>query len=155
MVLLEGVYLMRYINVIRKHTKAKVALRPHNVEYVIWERLYQTETNWFKKQYLGLLAYRMKQFELTHIKLADVLVPVSATDMAIFAEQGCTLPNRTFPIGYDFDSLPAISDAEENAVAFIGGMDWLPNREGVDWFIAKVWPKDIGANTHGKVLPGW
>jgi glycosyltransferase involved in cell wall biosynthesis len=25
-------------------------------------------------------------------------------------------------------------------VAFIGGMDWMPNREGVEWFINKVWP---------------
>ncbi len=141
LILLEGIYLMRYIDVIRKHTKAKVALRPHNVEFVIWERLHETEKKPFKKWYLGLLAKRIKHFELSHINLADVLVPVSATDMNIFMKYGCTLPNMPLPIGYVFDIPPEISDTEENAVAFIGGMDWMPNREGIDWFIEKVWPQ--------------
>jgi len=140
LVLLEGIYLMRYIDVIRKSTKAKVALRPHNVEFVIWERLSDTEDNWVKKQYLNLLTRRMKKFELGHVNLADLLVPVSSTDMNIFVEYGCNLPHKTFPIGYDFDELPEIDNKEERAVAFIGGMDWMPNREGVEWFMEKVWP---------------
>jgi glycosyltransferase involved in cell wall biosynthesis len=139
--LLEGIYLMRYIDILRKHTNTKIALRPQNVEYVIWERLYQNELNPLKKQYLGLLARRMKQFELENMNRADILVPVSLTDEEIFKEQGCTLPCKSIPTGYVFDNLPAIDcTAEENAVAFIGGMDWIPNREGVDWFIEKVWP---------------
>ena len=140
LILLEGIYLMRYIDVIRKHTQTKVALRPHNVEFVIWERLYKTEGNPLKKQYLRLLAGRMKRFELKHINMADILVPVSAADLDIFRQHGCNVPGMAFAIGYAFDILPEISDREENAVAFIGGMDWIPNREGVDWFIDKVWP---------------
>lgn len=139
-ILLEGIYLMRYIDVIRKSTKTKVLLRPQNVEFVIWERLYETESNWLKKQYLRLLAGRMKKFELKHINLADIVVTVSETDLAIFTEYGLKLPASFVPTGYVFDTLPEISMAEENAVAFIGGMDWMPNREGVEWFIAKVWP---------------
>ena len=73
--------------------------------------------------------------------MADVLVPVSANDMEIFVKHGSTLPNKPLPIGYVFDKLPDISDNEENAVAFIGGMDWMPNREGIGWFIEKVWSK--------------
>ncbi|HLP19114.1 MAG TPA: glycosyltransferase family 4 protein [Chitinophagales bacterium] len=139
-ILLEGVYLMRYIDVIRKSTKAKVILRPHNVEYVIWQRLHENETNPIKKAYLKLLAGRMKKFELDNICRADLLAPVSETDMTIFRAEGCHTPYRTFPIGYDFDALPAFGNDEENAVSFIGAMDWMPNREGVEWFIAKVWP---------------
>ena len=139
-ILLEGIYLMRYIDVIRRNTKTKVLLRPQNVEFVIWERLYETESNWLKKQYLHLLADRMKQFELKYINLADVVVTVSETDLNIFNQYGLRLPSKAVPTGYVFDSLPGISLNEENAVAFIGGMDWMPNREGVEWFIAKVWP---------------
>ncbi len=140
-ILLEGVYLMRYIDVIRRCTKAKVVLRPHNVEYVIWKRLYQNETNPLKKAYLKLLAGRMKKFELDNIGRADLLIPVSEMDMDIFRAEGCNTPHRTFPIGYDFNILPEIDKNEENAVAFIGAMDWMPNREGVEWFIANVWPR--------------
>ena len=60
--------------------------------------------------------------------------------MEIFKKYGLKLPARSVPTGYVFDSLPEITSNEENAVAFIGGMDWMPNREGVEWFIDKVWP---------------
>jgi glycosyltransferase involved in cell wall biosynthesis len=138
--LLEGIYLMRYIDAIRKNTKTKVLLRPQNVEFVIWERLYATEKNPLKKMYLGLLARRMKRFEIEHANLADIMIPVSQTDLDVFRSYGCNLPSVAIPTGYVFESLPQIDAAEENAVAFIGGMDWMPNREGVEWFIDKVWP---------------
>jgi polysaccharide biosynthesis protein PslH len=139
-ILLEGIYLMRYIDVIRKNTRTKVLLRPQNVEFVIWERLFETEGNWLKKQYLRLLASRMKKFELQHINMADVVVTVSQTDLDIFAKYGLRLPARAVPTGYVFDTLPEMQAKEESAVAFIGGMDWMPNREGVEWFINQVWP---------------
>ena len=139
-ILLEGIYLMRYIDVIRKNSDTKVVLRLHNVEYIIWERLAEIEGNWFKKQYLNFLAGRMKRFELGNIGLADALVPVSQNDLDIFQAHGCSLPAKALPIGYAFERLPDISKTEENAVGFIGGMDWQPNREGVEWFIDHVWP---------------
>ena len=145
LILLEGIYLMRYIDVIRANTKTKVLLRPQNVEFVIWERLYSTERNFLKKWYLGLLVQRIKRFELGQMNNADIMIPVSQTDMNIFLSNGCILPHTSIPTGYVFDGLPEISNAEENAVAFIGGMDWIPNREGVEWFIDKVWYKVLDA----------
>ena len=161
-VLLEGIYLMRYINVLKKTLNAKlptpnsvlptkIVLRPQNVEYVIWERLCDTETNPFKKWYLALLAKRMKAFEIMQMNQADLLIPVSQTDLDIFKQKGCHLPSIAIPTGYVYDALPAIdSDMEENAVAFIGGMDWMPNREGVEWFLDKVWVKVLTQLPHAK-----
>ena len=142
LILLEGIYLMRYIDVIRKNTKTKVLLRPQNVEFVIWERLHKTETNPLKKLYLKILAKRMKRFELENINKADILIPVSATDMDIFNAHGCRLPHTSIPTGFVYNTLPPIGE-EENAVAFIGSLDWMPNREGVEWFIKNVWLKVI------------
>ncbi len=140
-ILLEGIYLMRYIDVIRKNTKTKVLLRPQNVEFVIWQRLYETESNILKRQYLKLLAKRMKRFETDVMNKADIMIPVSETDMQIFLQEGCNLPHTSIPTGYVFDKLDDIAGNGENAVAFIGGMDWMPNREGVEWFIQQVWPQ--------------
>jgi glycosyltransferase involved in cell wall biosynthesis len=139
MVLLETIYLMRYIEVIRRSTKAKVVLRPHNVEYLIWHRLAAHEKNAAKKQYLNLLTRRMKAFELANINKADVLAPVSETDMQMFIAEGAKTRYKAFPIGYEIPKqLPQVE--EENAVEFIGGMDWLPNYVGVKWFINHIWP---------------
>ena len=147
-ILLEGIYLMQYIDMIRKAQKdsavnrnTPVVQRPQNVEYVIWQRLADTESNPLKKWYLGFLAKRMKQFELGMMNKADVLIPVSQTDLDIFKSYGCKIPSVAIPTGYVFDTLPEIKQqSESNSVAFIGGMDWMPNREGVEWFIQKVWP---------------
>jgi glycosyltransferase involved in cell wall biosynthesis len=147
-ILLEGVYMMRYIDIIRKAQKdsavnktTPVVQRPQNVEYVIWQRLADKESNPLKKWYLSFLAKRMKRFELEMINKADVLIPVSQTDLDIFKKHGCNIKSVAIPTGYVFDTLPQINQAiESNSVAFIGGMDWMPNRDGVEWFINKVWP---------------
>lgn len=161
-VLLEGIYLMRYIDILKKTLNAKlptpnselptkIVLRPQNVEYVIWERLRDTETNPLKKWYLALLAKRMKAFEIKQMNQADLLIPVSQNDLDIFKLKGCHLPSIAIPTGYVYDVLPAIdSGMEENAVAFIGGMDWMPNREGVEWFLEKVWVKVLTQLPHAK-----
>jgi glycosyltransferase involved in cell wall biosynthesis len=111
------------------------------VEYVIWERLTKGEKNPLIKTYLNLLAKRMKRFELENMNKADILLPVSQTDLDLFVQHGCAVPSKAIPTGYIFNTLPVIDPKEESAVAFIGGMDWIPNREGVDWFIAHVWPR--------------
>lgn len=148
-ILLEGIYLMRYIDVIRQaqqhselNRKTPVVQRPQNVEYVIWERLAAAEKNVLKRLYLRFLAKRIKHFELQMMNKADLFIPVSQTDLDIFQRSGCGIPAVAIPTGYVFDELPeADYGNENNSVAFIGGMDWLPNREGVEWFLSDVWPK--------------
>lgn len=153
-ILLEGIYLMRYIDCIRRAIASRkqsskipvVIQRPQNVEFIIWERLAQNENNFLKKIYLRFLAKRMKQFEIININKADVLIPVSQVDLDIFKTYGCNLPSTAIPTGYVFDTLSEINiESEKNAVAFIGGMDWMPNKEGVNWFLNEVWPIIIEA----------
>ncbi len=148
-ILLEGIYLMRYINTIKAARKASkhnqhipIVQRPQNVEYKIWERLAEQEQNPLKRFYLSFLAKRMKAFEWKMMNEADVFIPVSQTDLDIFRSHGCNVHSCAIPTGYVFDTLPPIDySAETNTVAFIGGMDWMPNREGVEWFLNEVWDK--------------
>ena len=35
---LEGLYLLPYLLAVRKYSKAKIVLRAHNIEHLIWER---------------------------------------------------------------------------------------------------------------------
>lgn len=35
--------------------------------------------------------------------------------------------------------MPFSSTQEENSILFVGAMDYLPNRQGMNWFISKVW----------------
>src|SRR6202012_5368856 len=68
---IEGLYLCLYIDTIRKYSKAKISLRAHNLEYLIWERLAENERNPLKRPYLDILTRRLLKFEAKSIKKVD------------------------------------------------------------------------------------
>lgn len=140
---LEGLYLLPYLLTVRKFSKAKIVLRAHNIEHLIWERNSKVTKAGAKKWYLQNLASRMKEFEIYHLNSCDALIPISDVDANRFVELGCKLPIHTSPVGMNFvESLETdLNDDIPLSLCYIGSMDWLPNREGIDWFLEKVWPK--------------
>ena len=48
---LESLFMTPYIGTIRRLSKAKIVLRSHNLEFVIWEKIAKGTTNIFKKLY--------------------------------------------------------------------------------------------------------
>lgn len=142
---LESLVLAAYIPVIRKYSNAKIVLRSHNVEYLIWERLSESEPNPLKKLYLGLAASKLKAFELQTLKQIDLLVSISEDDDQFFRKSGYKGPSHTCPIipaqispDLQIQSHPLTSGPY---FTFIGTLDWLPNQEGLKWFLKNVWPK--------------
>ncbi len=141
-VLLETLYLMPYLPVLRRNSSAKILLRPHNIEHEIWERIALNTKNSLKRAYLNVLARRLKRYELEQLDKADMLLPISGRDMLRFRELGYAGPLMTLPIGLDLEAYePDYSTFERPAsISFIGSLDWLPNREGLAWFLREVWP---------------
>lgn len=138
---LETLFATGYIDIIRRHSKAKVILRAHNVEHIIWQRLARSEKNILKKVYLRFLARRLKTYELGVLKKIDGLVPITPVDEKIFSELRFSKPMLTLPLGIDLHDYPLPSKKSEVALFHLGSMDWLPNIEGVKWFLEKCWPE--------------
>ncbi len=127
---LEGPYPGLYLDLIRSVSKAKVSLRAHNVEHLLWQRKASHENSLPKKWYLNNMARRLKRLELEVAGRADFLIPISDCDASYFTKQGLQKPFLTIPAGldlkdYPFTELPAAQD-----IFFIGALDWLPNQEG-------------------------
>lgn len=147
LVQLETLYLAPYIDVIRAHSRARIVLRSHNVEYEIWKRVMENTTMLAKKWYLGLLTRRLKAFEVSHLNEYDLLVAITQRDLDFYRHLGCRLPACVVPIGLDgsrYTSILAEMDAKKTekpnlSCCFIGSLDWLPNIEGVRWLLDKVW----------------
>ncbi len=138
---LESLFVTPYLKTIRKYSKAKIAIRQHNVEFKIWERLAQQEKSLLKKSYLKYLAAKMKAYELKHINDYDVVLPISTIDKNLLLQLGCTVPMFLHPFGIDvtyFSCIP--SNLQPVTLYHIGAMDWLPNQESVDWLLEKVMP---------------
>ena len=139
---LETLYLAPYIDTIRRHSEARVVMRAHNVEHEIWERMTDNESNALKRWYLRHLTDKLRRYEWRMLDRYDLLLPISALDLATFREAGSTTDALVTPIGLDPDQYEVrpLSAAAPLRFGFIGSLDWLPNQEGLQWFIKRVWP---------------
>jgi glycosyltransferase involved in cell wall biosynthesis len=140
---LEGLYLTPYIRTIRSSTDSLIALRAHNVEYEIWERNAHEEKNHIRKRYFEILSRRIRKMELGIINKYDLLIPITARDLDKFITMGNIRPAHVCPGGIDLvnntdDSAPLYH--QTFSLYFLGSLDWIPNQEGVIWFIFKVFP---------------
>lgn len=138
---LETLYLTPYIHIIRRFSSAKICMRSHNVEHEIWERMADNSRNIFKKIYLSHLAKKLKDYEIKNINEYDFLISVSDRDLKKHIELGYKNDSFTSPIGINLSKykkqshLRLLSD-----ICFIGSLDWMPNIEGLIWFMENVWP---------------
>ena len=136
---IESIFLTPYVPVIRQYSKAPVFLRAHNVENQIWRRIAQSETNPFKRWYMKHLSLTLRAYELEHINDYDGVVSITQNDADYFRSEGCRKPIVAIPFGIT-PSMPDNVVEEPNSLFHLGSMDWLPNREGIKWFLDQVWP---------------
>ena len=135
----ESIFLTPYVGLIRKYTDAKVILRAHNVEHLIWRRVAQSCRHGFKRWYLKHLSLTLRAYELEHINDYDGVVCITRNDADYFRQNGCRKAVVSIPFGVE---MPEVDNrAEEPCSLFhIGAMDWMPNLESVRWLIDEVWP---------------
>ena len=120
--------------------KTPSLLFQHNVESLIWKRLAENASG-VKQLYLRDQWKRLERFERTTCLRFDGVVGVSDEDCAIFKKE-FKLPNvlGAVPTGVDCDYFAASNwPRQEHSLVFLGSMDWMPNIDGVDFFIKEVW----------------
>lgn len=143
---LETLFVTPYLNTIRKYSKAPVVLRALNVEHEIWSRLSSNEPNPVKRFYLKALAKKLRKYEEETLKKVDGIAAITGKDAANFKEVS-DVPVISVPLGIDM--APAADKKiipAANTVFHLGAMDWLPNQEGVQWFLDEAWPLILQSN---------
>ena len=135
----ESIFLTPYVPLVRKHSKAKVVLRAHNVEHLIWKRVAQSCTNPFKRWYLKHLSLTLRVYELEHLNDYDGIVCITRNDAECFKNNGCRKPVTVIPFGVEPEEMPHV-EPEPDSLFHIGAMDWLPNQESIAWLLEEVWP---------------
>jgi glycosyltransferase involved in cell wall biosynthesis len=144
-VILETVYLAVYVDAIRKHSSAKIVLRAHNVEHLIWKQIAKNTKKGLKRLYLSILAKQLERFEKTVISSFDAVWCISPTDKLWFCNQNKTVSIKVVPFTVDIDeSLTNEHPFRCDNLFSIASMDWYPNLEGIQWFLDNVWEKIHG-----------
>lgn len=140
---LETPYLAPYLPVIRQYSDAVVAMRAHNIEHEIWQRIAGNTRLLPKKWYLRHLAFKLRRYELEQLKAYDILVPITKRDLDLFRSLGYGKTAVVAPIGIDCGQYqPDYNSFKRTlSLSFIGSLDWMPNQEGLKWFLDEVWPR--------------
>jgi len=139
---LESIFLGNYIPTIRKYSKAKIAVRTHNAEHLIWQRIIANETNAIKRSYLLLQATRLKKFEKRILQSVDAIIPITEVDKIYFENWGIHNSFHVSPTGVQLQQYKINHQVELSFSVFhFGSMDWMPNEEAVLWFVNNVWEK--------------
>lgn len=158
---LEMLYMAPYVEVIRKHSKALVVLRAHNVEHKIWERIAKETRFFLKRWYIQHLAKTLKAYELNAIETVDGIAAITRKDAAFFRKY-CSRPIIDIPFGVNPEAFTPKYEIEGKPQFYhIGSMNWMPNEEGIRWFIQDVLPTtvakvpDFKYHLAGRNMPEW
>lgn len=134
---IETLPMLSYLNDVRANSSAKVIYRAHNVEHQVWERLASGATG-LKRQYLRLLARRLRDYEKANINASDAVAAITGEDVAQLSYMGCVRPLRHIPFALSFTAEKPTPAA--NTFFHIGAMDWQPNIEAIRFLLNSVWP---------------
>lgn len=139
---LETLYLAPYIPLIRQHSQAIIAMRAHNVEHEIWQRITSNTSFPPKRFYLRHLTRKLRKFEIEALRQFDIMVAISERDLHKFRNMGYQGVAVVVPIGIEVTTYQPdyLAYKREPTMAFIGSLDWMPNVEGLNWFLESVWP---------------
>lgn len=135
----ESIFLTPYVPIIRKYSRARVLLRAHNVEHLIWQRVAKSERNPLKRSYLRHLSLTLGAYEREHLNDYDGIICITNRDADYFKKMGCRKKIVSIPFAVTPEPLESV-DEEPYTIFHLGSMDWMPNQEGVRWFLEKVWP---------------
>ncbi len=159
---MESVYFAPYIPLIRELSAAKIVMRAHNVEFEIWERVANNTTFLPKKWYLNHLVKKLKRFEIAQLQNYDLLLAMTEKDLTYFKKLGYKNRSLVTPIGLELMDYPSfVPNYEVPAISFIGSLDWMPNQEGLSWFLDQVWANlrmefpTLELHIAGRNTPDW
>jgi glycosyltransferase involved in cell wall biosynthesis len=156
----ESIFALALIAPILAELQIPVVLRAHNAEHMIWERMAAASSNPLVSFYLRTMSKRLKNDELHLMSRVQGLIAISDSDLKLFRSLGYL--GKAVVAG-----IPAlrILDSDTNyptnpaQIFHLGAMDWLPNREGIEWFLDKVWPQlsahfpQLNLSLAGKSMP--
>jgi sugar transferase (PEP-CTERM/EpsH1 system associated) len=118
-----------------------IVLFQHNVETIIWERHAAVVRNRLEASYLARQARLMEQFERSVCRRVRHVVAVSESDAAMLHSRFQADRVSHIPTGVDMEFFkPRGQSAPVADLVFVGSMDWLPNIDGIRFFVREVLP---------------
>jgi sugar transferase (PEP-CTERM/EpsH1 system associated) len=113
----------------------------HNVEALIWKRHFEVSRNPLWKMASWGEYQKMIRFEKHFLNKSEHVLTVSEADKDFFSDFIDRSRMTVISTGVDTEYFRADSGNEKpNSLVFTGSMDWMPNEDGVLYFLRSVLP---------------
>ncbi len=122
-------------------TLAQCVLFQHNVETMIWRRHASNAPDPLRKLYFRLQAKRMFRWERRMCLAAADVIAVSSQDAALMRELFGVAAVSHIPTGVNIEYFRRPNGVlPKTDLVFLGSMDWMPNIDGVEYFVREILP---------------
>jgi glycosyltransferase involved in cell wall biosynthesis len=113
----------------------------HNVEAMIWKGHVEHSGSPLVRAYFQSQYERMRRFEGQVCRAAKAIIAVSSADARAMESGYGASRVRDVPTGVDLDYFrPPVRPEPVADLVFLGSMDWMPNIDGIKWFVSQVLP---------------
>lgn len=113
----------------------------HNVEGLIWKRHFEVSRNPLWKMVSWGEYQKMIRFEKRFLNKAEHVLTVSDADKDFFSDFVDRSRMTVISTGVDTEYFrPDDGHERPNSLVFTGSMDWMPNEDGVLYFMRSVLP---------------
>ncbi|MDP4219433.1 MAG: glycosyltransferase family 4 protein [Bacteroidota bacterium] len=138
---LDASHMGKYGLWIKERFGLPVLLRQHNFETQIYERFAKNAKNPLAAIVAKIHARRLRVEESKFLQGLDCIVAISAEDERLMRELAPRTKFRIVPAGVDTSYFtPQPIELEEDTVLWVGGMDWDPNKDAVEFFAKEIYP---------------
>ncbi len=137
----DHLHMAYYGLALRDILKVPVVLREHNLELKIMDRFSQSSSNPLYRGYAAIQLRKFLKYEPGVCAEVDKCIMITDQDRERLLSLRRDTDSTVIPAGVDVDYFkPNGSDGEEDTIAYIGSLDWLPNIDGLKWFVKEILP---------------
>jgi len=113
----------------------------HNIESLIWQRYYETETHPAKRWYIGRQWKKFVRFEREVFAAADCTIAVSEPDAKLARDEFGARRVEVVDNGVDVEYFrPGGAARDDDQILCLGSLDWRPNQDAVRVMLSEIFP---------------
>ena len=116
-------------------------LDAHNVEHLLLKRYLDGERNPVRWAYAWLEWRKLAAWEADCVSRACLLTACSEVDRATMCRMCPSTPGAIIPNVVDIENYATGQEGEPGRLLYTGVLDWLPNRNAVEFFIEDILPE--------------
>ena len=132
----------------------KLILREQNTEYIFWKRIFKEEKNVLKKFICWWQSFKILNYEREIINIFDKCFMISPVDQLNLLKINLNAKTVAIPTAINIKKyqLSQTINTIPHSMIYVGNFSWLPNLQGLLWFLREVWPEIVEEFSDAKIF---